>query len=783
MLLAEREEKRIEFNPSEPIFSFPHELMSLYLQANTEDTITRYSPNTPEKRVFQQENGSIFIPNDVTFQDLLSLSKLISPNHKDEKNDPVTTFVKRLQDGAILLSRQQAFQDKAYDQFIEQVYNFGASLEWNKERRVRDELFVAKPREEIQKMSVENPLGIGARKDARYQDSTFLFLLGKETYLHTFYQERKHPQDVQNTFYSKLFSRWSEVHAIKQIDEAVLSKFDAYLLSRPSLLAPFLRNGINDSLYERQFRKWRIANSIEGKTEETSQKFEKYLQENLILRKKIDESTVTSHRITPLLQVTEQVVEQNIDYAIDKKRNEQIKTNLPLPPLQYVGDDIRELVKKAHGEDVSHKKLFEIIGPVYEMFLLQKGSEINIQEKLRFFWEFVQAYPYNETYHPAKMVSGAFECNLKVLVLGLLYEEYLGDEIIILGDIMKNHIALTILPKNSTNTLSALIYSVDPSYQRETGSSFYEQGLQWVMDGEIMHALQKFYSSDMTTTTITVHKRAENVSDNPNQSDFGLQTHHFAHFLLATNIGILRNLRTLRSNTVIKNAKAIKQLELDPYNGFFWYELLEQIESSENIEPATSNPYLLAKKAVLEHAKKLDQDTLPILIDLYSLADEKEAEEILNFILTEKMSNARVQEWIFLGRVSFRKTKNDFVYLEALKKFPEDFKLCLLMGQIKINTNDLLEVAKYLITCSKNRPEDANLLAEFGNFYSKIQSKEELDLINARTELKLFPLKKVMSICSSVMQRAQAENNDKEYVKAAMIIDKLEILLLQDKFF
>ena len=719
-------EKKIEFDPATPIGSFSTELMSRYADANISITFHKYTPtneqNTPENRIIQQENGSFFIPDNVTFQDLMFLSQIIIPNDKNKKNDPIDNFTKKLQDVAILMSKEHTFQDKVFNQFIEEVYNFGASLAQNKVRRANDNPFIRKTREEIQKIAIQNPLGMGERKDTQYQNNLYLFLLGKETYFHSLVKDKKHPNDVQNTFYSKLFSHWRRVHNVEIIDDQAQSKFDIYLLSRPSLLAPFLQNGISKPLGEKKYSNWRILNKIL-----------KNMNRNEIKKPKS-----SSHTLESLNLVTEQIAERELEFAIAVKRNEQIKKYLPLPPIKYLNEDIRALLREVHGEDISYKKLFEIIGPLYDIFLMRNGNDKNIEEKLRFFWEFVQAYPFKETYHPSEMYSGEFECNLKVLVLGLLYEEYLRNEIIILGDIIKKHVFLTILPKNLSTADSVLNYSIDPSYQRENGYSFYGQAIHPIINGKIIKALEKFRSINMLTTTITVQKDEINISDNPNESDFGLQTHHFADFILATNNVIWQNLNIQKSISIMNFTKAKKQLELDPYYGIFWHELLLQLDQFKNSETANSENYSISEKDIAEHARRLELDQIIILFDLYYYADNDKADEILDFIMKEKMSNAPVGEWILLGNSQYSKTESESVFREALKKFPSNFQLCLTMGEIKITENKLFEAAEFIITCNNIMPEDSELLEVKVKFYQKIRTKKQLINIQEITHSNLF---------------------------------------------
>lgn len=154
----------------------------------------------------------------------------------------------------------------------------------------------------------------------------------------------------------------------------------------------------------------------------------------------------------------------------------------------------------------------------------------------------------------------------------------------------------------------------------------------------------------------------------------------------------------------------------------------------------TDSTFLPLAKSFFE---KLDKDTSDWQIKMYlgaiALSEGNDSVAIDNFKYVTQNANWNVEAWIRLGGLYFDNKKYDEsekVMKEAIKSFPEDFYVNLILGLSLAQQSKYSDSEKYLKKSTLLNPTDISALSAYG--YTLSQLKEE--------EKSIFYLKRALEI-------------------------------------
>ncbi len=154
----------------------------------------------------------------------------------------------------------------------------------------------------------------------------------------------------------------------------------------------------------------------------------------------------------------------------------------------------------------------------------------------------------------------------------------------------------------------------------------------------------------------------------------------------------------------------------------------------------TDSTFLPLAKSFFE---KLDKDTSDWQIKMYlgaiALSEGNDSVAIDNFKFVTQNANWNVEAWIRLGGLYFDNKKYDEsekVMKEAIKSFPEDFYVNLILGLSLAQQSKYSDSEKYLKKSTLLNPTDISALSAYG--YTLSQIKEE--------EKSIFYLKRALEI-------------------------------------
>ena len=129
---------------------------------------------------------------------------------------------------------------------------------------------------------------------------------------------------------------------------------------------------------------------------------------------------------------------------------------------------------------------------------------------------------------------------------------------------------------------------------------------------------------------------------------------------------------------------------------------------------------------------KLDKDTSNWQIKMYlgaiALSERNDSTAIENFTYVTQNANWNVQAWIRLGGLYFDNHKYDkaeIVMSEAIKSFPEDFYVNLILGLSLAQQSKQNDAEKYLKKATLLNPTDITALSAYGFTLSQLKENDK----------------------------------------------------------
>lgn len=491
--------------------------LNILANANDGKIIFNFSSRTPSGGVEAVKLGPsktiINLPDDPKFDDVIAAAKFIpvEPELQDQ-NLSLLGLSKNLKDSSILLAKNSGFSGSGIDESLEFLYKLGVVIE----RKVKGEdtpLGIIK-RQDLIKREIKPPDGTDP---VTYENQLYLFLLGKEVILSENSQDLNLHPDPQHTFYSNLYLRWRQKKNIATDNENTREQFDQVLLRNKQFILGVLTGRVFDSLKD-------------GRGQ-------------LSLKEIISTS-----------------LERELESRLIAKGAQLLLKDLKMTPNTGGLDlKLQQKLEELYPSGVEHEQLYQVIDQSLQALIEEKNKEkkpLSLYQRIALIWDIVQSYEHESTFIPTLAVKDrTMECNLKSWTLGILYKEFLGDEVVVLADSVPGHVVLCVIEREPEGELGKT-YIVDPS-----DYEIYE-----INDPFVLKPLKKAVNTDPGNVNINLHIQggAEKIIG-PN--------HNIGDLDRIIQSNLWQNIGGLEKDVRIKYSCLMKALALNPNNSDAWNNL------------------------------------------------------------------------------------------------------------------------------------------------------------------------------------------------------------------
>lgn len=563
---------------------FAHHVGDIKMEINHEGDL-----EVAKVRIHDEE-VIIDVPSTITNNDLVSIYSSLEQKFPNEKPG-FKRFAKKLKDGAILMAQEPALDQEESKMVVEYLYELGTELEnisTSENHTMIPLLF-----DQIQSQTIQPPEG---SESSQYVNEVYLFLLGKGAILGST-DDSKLKDDPHRTFYNTLYSSWKNKKGINEESIDVQNTFDQELLKRKKLLIRLLTKYLPKSI-----------ESGRGKT--------------------------------ALKELSQQAVNSIVDESFFEAGSEYIKKQMFNPEkLENIGgnDEEGELLRIRleilTNQSFDNHKLFSTAEALIADMELDEKRPLTVREKMTVLWDMVQAYKFQNTFSINRGIyDRAFECNIRAFLLANLYEKFLGENVVILGDNVKQHTRLIVIDKTSYAENSPEMYFVDPAVMRDSidiTNTIHKIGIVSLQDKDtkylISNELKKNSNSALFRTKIErVHK--------------WYQGHHtIGNWKLIYESNLWNNIgRGLVKDKEIQRECYKKSVQLNYMIPENWFNLAIATES------------LTEKRTYFLKAYQLDKDNYECLLRIastYTMGElkDKDIRDLTTKMLTEFISKASLE--------------------------------------------------------------------------------------------------------------------------------------------